>query len=177
MDNTTTKINVEFSLPDATTAAAKALDRAYDYAASKMKLADAEATADLLRQRNPNARSYFEYGLARELAEHLGAIDDQVQAVYMYDAEATSDDLAFAEGSLPQLHLIIWAERKTQALDSVLSAMGRAIAERYAQVMEMAKPVQLIDTQVVNTAEVNSRSGFGAILASIYNRPLLIWKR
>ncbi len=173
----TKTFDVEFSLPDAGTAAANAIKRALAFCAQKMRLDDEAAVPGLLRQGNTAARSYFEYGLARELAEHIAALDDQVQAVYLYSPDATPEDVIFGDMKPTLVHLVVWAQRKTNALASLLESLDRGLAQAYAETIGVPEQKHLLDAQVVDDAEVNSRSGFGAMLNWWHNRPLMVWKR
>ncbi len=175
---TSTKtFDLEFSLPDAVTAATNAITRALAFCARKMRIDDATFIPGLLRQSNTAAHSYFEYGLARELAEHIAALDDQVQAVYLYTPDATPEDVIFGDMKPTLVHLIVWAQRKTNALTSLLESLDRALAQAYAEIIGVPQQGHLLDAQVVDDAEVHSGSGFGAMLNWLYNRPLLVWKR
>jgi hypothetical protein len=173
---TTSGRAVEFTLPDAASAAATTIEAAFEYAAAKLHLEDVETVASMLRAGRADARGYFDYALARELAEHIGALDDEVQGVYLYDPEATTDDIVFAEFPVTLVHLVIWARRKTGALASLLDGLDRAITAEFANRIGN-KQTSLLDFQVVDDAEVNSRTGFGAMLAWVHNRPLMVWKR
>jgi hypothetical protein len=173
---TTNGRTIEFALPDAASTAAATIEAAFEYTAHKMHIADAETVPSLLRAGRADARGYFEYAVARELAEHIGALDGEVQGVYLYDPEATTDDIAFAEFPVTLVHLVIWARRKTGALTSLLGALDRAVTAEFASRIGN-KQTSLLDFQVVDDAEVNSRTGFGAMLAWLHNRPLMVWKR
>jgi hypothetical protein len=141
-----------------------------------MHIENIETVPSLLRAGRADARGYFEYALARELAEHIGALDAEVQGVYLYDPEATTDDIVFAEFPVTLVHLVILARRKTSALTSLLDGLDRAVTAEYANRVGN-KQTSLLDFQVVDDAEVNSRTGFGAMLAWLHNRPLMVWKR
>ena len=135
-----------------------------------------ETVPGMLRAGRADARGYFEYALARELAEHIGALDGEVLGVYLYNPEATADDIAFAEFPMTLVHLVIWARRKTGALTSLLEGLDRAVTAEFAKRIGN-KRSSLLDFQVVDDAEVNSRTGFGAMLSWVHNRPLMVWKR
>ncbi len=167
---------LEFTLPDAASAAATTVQAAFEYIARKMHIDDIETVPSMLRAGRADARGYFEYALARTLAEHIGALDDEVQGVYLYDPEATTEDIVFAEFPVTLVHLVIWARRRTGALNSLLSGLDRAVTAEFANRLG-TRQTSLLDFQVVDDAEVNSRTGFGAMLAWLHNRPLLVWKR
>jgi hypothetical protein len=167
---------VEFTLPDAASAAAATIEAAFEYTARKLHLDDVETVPSMLRAGRADARGYFEYAVARELAEHIGALDGEVQGVYLYDPEATTDDIAFAEFPATLVHMVIWAHRKTGALASLIDGLDRAVTAEFAKRIGN-KQTSLLDFQVVDDAEVNSRMGFGAMLAWVHNRPLMVWAR
>lgn len=167
---------IEFALPDAATTATSAIEAAFEYTAVKMHVKDVETVPSMLRAGRADARGYFDYALARELAEHIGALDGEVQGVYLYDPEATVDDIVFAEFPVTLIHLVVWARRKTSALTALLDGLDRAVTAEFANRIGN-KQTSLLDFQVVDDAEVNSRMGFGAMLAWVHNRPLMVWKR
>lgn len=170
-------MNVAFGLPDAISATEMAFAKALAFCAQKMRLADGEAVEALLRQGNTDARGYFDYALAKELAEHIGALDEEVQEVYLFDAEATHEDTIFGVAQPAMVHLLVWSRRKTNALSALLSALDRAITARYAQMIGAPERASMLDAQVVDDAEVQARSGFGVLVTSLHNRPLMVWKR
>lgn len=169
-------IHVEFNLPDPGSTAVATIETAFAYTAAKMHLEDVETIASMLRAGRSDARGYFEYALARELAEHIGSLDAEVQGVYLYNPEATVDDIVFAEFPVTLVHLVVRARRKTSALTALLDALDRAVTTEFARRVGNQQ-TSMLDFQVVDDAEVKSRSGFGAMLASLHNRPLLVWKR
>jgi hypothetical protein len=168
--------SMEFTLPDPASTAVTAVQAAFEYTAAKMHTSGVETAQSMLRAGRSDARGYFEYALARELAEHIGALDNEVQGVYLYSPEATPDDEAFSEFPATLVHLLVWARRKTGALNALLEGLDRAVAAEFADRIGN-RQTTLVDFQVVDDTEVNSRSGFGAMLAWLHNRPLLVWKR
>ena len=169
--------DLEFQLPDAASTAHTVLDDALQFCAQKMRLDRPEAAASQLRALDANARSYFEYGLAKALAEHLGALDDEVLAAYLYDDEATSDDIIFGEAAPTMIHLIIRVGRKTSALNALISALERSLSQRYGELMEKPRLTHLVDVQLVDSTEIEAGAGYGALLKSIHHSPLQIWQR
>jgi hypothetical protein len=168
----------QLRLPDADSTAEVALDEALEYCAQKMGLAGRPAVVDHLRQGDRSACKYCQYSIAKHVAGSIGALDENVKAVYVVDYDATPQDLCFYEGPQgSQIHLIVWAERKTGALASLVGALDRALVERYNDVMGTHQLAHLLDVQVVDDADVNNRVGYGAMLSSLYQRPIQLWKR
>jgi len=165
-------------LPDATSTAEVVFTKAMAYCAQRMKLVGPEAALDLLKQGEQVACDYCRYSMGQQVGDALGRLDDNVKAVYMCDYDATPEDICFGEAvQTSPIHLIVWTERKTGALTSLVAGLDRALAKRYAQETGVNQAFCMLDAQVVDDSDVENRKGHGALLTSIYNRPLQVWKR
>ena len=121
---------------------------------------------------------YYRYRLAREVARRLGMLDETIRAIYILDYDATPEDMCFCESRAdPVLHLIIWVERRTGALDALATAMDRALVQCHRDLLGASRLRRLLDAQVVDDADVRARLGYGALLNSIHHRPVSIWER
>ena len=179
---TKTKTDVEhaipqFQLPYPGDTARIVSNQALEFCAQKMGLGDRNAAADRLQQGDDNACQYYRYSIAKQVAESLAALDKNLKAAYVTDYDATPQDLCFNKGNQPLIHMIIWVERKTKALDSLVEGLDRALVQSCADVFGLPQLTHLLDVQVVNDEDVHGRIGYGAMLSSIYNRPLQIWER
>lgn len=165
-------------VPDAASSAQAALTNALSYCVEKIKAGTPATVKEQVKAGDRAAREYLTYQLGRQIAEHLGAFDDDVRAVYAFEYDATSDDLSFGElGGLPSVHLIASVNRKTAALSSLITALDRALCDVYANTFGSERPNHLLDIQVVDDKDVSERRGYGALLASIHHRPMKIWSR
>jgi hypothetical protein len=176
-------VNAEFTasplqLPDAASMAEAALAKALEFCAQKMGFDSHKAVVDHLRQGDSTACSYCHYSLAKQVAESLGALDENAKAVYICDYDATPEDLCFGEAmQAPLVHLIVWAQPKTAALNSLVETLDHALVQCYADLIGMGQLAHLLDVQVIDDADVENRVGYGAMLSSIHHRPIQIWKR
>jgi len=167
-----------FQWPDATSTAQLVLDEALTFCARKADLENAQVVVDCLRQGDGVVCHYYRYGLAKSVAESIGRLDDNVKAVYTVDYDATPEDRCFSsETNTSPIHLIVWAERKTDALNALVEALNRALVEAYSEMIEASHLSHLLDVQVVDDADVEARVGYGALLTSIHNRPIQVWER
>jgi len=163
---------------DVATTARVVLTQAMEYCAQKMQLDSSQAVIDRLREGDGEACGYCHYSVAKQVAESLGALDENIKAAYIYDYDATPEDLCFGEaGRALPIHLIVWAERKTAALNAVVETWDRALAQRYAEMIGGHQPAHLLDVQVVDSADVEKRIGYGALLSSLHHPSLQVWKR
>jgi len=170
--------NLEFALADAAALAQAAMEQAVDFCAGKMALDGRAAVQARLRQGDRLALGYLNYSLAERAAEWLGAWDHDVKAVYLFDCDATPDDLCFGEARPSDyLHLIVWTTRKTGALNSMLEALDCALAQAWAGLVERAGLTTMLDAQVIDDADVRDSLDCGALLSSLHTRPLRIWER
>jgi hypothetical protein len=167
-----------FHLPDAASAMSDALSKALDYCAKKLNLENPQAALESIRQGDRKALEYCHYRLAQQVAEALGSLDDQVRSVSLYEFEATPEDRAFGEKpeALP-VHLLVWVDRKTSALSSLVAALDRALVKDYAEMIGPRRLGHVLDVQVIDDKDVESRRGMAALLYSLYNRPIQLWER
>jgi len=166
------------AMSDPTKAAELALANALEYSARKMGLPGQIAVMDRLRAADPEARGYFHYSLAKQVAEYLGDFDHEIKAIYTYDFDATPEDVVFGENpATSPLHLIVWAQRKTEALAALIESLDRALAQCFAKKGNMTHLKYLLDVQVVDDGDVSKRTGYGAMLNSLHQKPLQVWER
>jgi hypothetical protein len=154
------------------------LAQAMEYCAQKMRLDSPQVVVDRLRKGDGKACEYCHYSVAKQVAASMGALDANIKAAYIYDYDATPEDLCFGEtGRGLPIHLLVWAERKTAALSALAETLGRALAQNYAVMIGVPQPAHLLDVQVVDDADVERRLGHGALLFSLYHRPVEVWRR
>jgi hypothetical protein len=166
------------SLLDAATRAEAILIQALEFCKQEMGLESHEAVVDHLRQGDSIASSYCQYGLAKHLAEYLGTCDDDVKAVYIYDHPATTGDIRLAyEVHTRLVHMIVWAEPKTAALNSLIVALNRALAQNFGGLIGVRSLMRLLDVQVIDDVDMKSRAGYAALLSSPHYQPMQVWKR
>ncbi|MGD9100281.1 MAG: hypothetical protein PVF45_07350 [Anaerolineae bacterium] len=164
-------------MPDATSTAEDVLNKALGFCASKMRLKDPQMVVNRLRQKDNRACEYCHYSIAEQVGAALGALDENVKAVYMFEYEATPQDLCFSETTnTPLVHLLVWTHRKTKALNALVSMLDRALAQSYARLIGPRQLQYLLDVQIVDDAEVERRIGYGALLHSLHYRPLKVWE-
>jgi len=120
--------------------------------------------------------------LAKRLSEYLGAVDSTVKAVYVYQPEygLAGDEPVYDRPNLsPGISLIVWTSRKSAALSSLIASLKLAVAEE-GEKLGCRKANALcwtVDVQLVDDEEVRARTGYGALIESIYVRPVEIWHR
>ncbi len=154
------------------------LETAFAFCSSKMGHADTADIKSRLRSKDPVAYTYWQYGLAKGLAEQLGRLDEGVCAAFIYGCEATPEDEAFVEpAGIPLVHLIVSVQRKTAALDSLGAALDRSIGQAYRTLFGESHRTHALDLQFVDGDDIKSQVGYGALLASLRNRPIQIWAR
>jgi hypothetical protein len=153
--------------------------RALTYCADKMNLDGPSSVVERLRQGDGAACGYCLYSLAKQVAEAIGALDENVKVVYTFDYDATPEDECFGNAAhgAPSVHLIVWTSRKTAALRSLVAVLDRSLVQAYAGLLGTSRLASLLDVQVIDDADVERRSGYGALLGSIHHRPIQVWQR
>ena len=154
------------------------LAQAMEYCAQKMRLDSSQAVIDRLRAGDVQACEYCHYSVAKQVAESLGVLDKNIKATYIYDHDATPEDLCFGDaGRALPIHLIVWAQPKTAALNVLVETWDRALALGYAEMIGGCQPAHVLDVQVIDDADVEKRIGHGALLFSLHHRPIQVWER
>jgi hypothetical protein len=166
-------------LPSVTSTVEGMLTEAIEFCAQKIGVSSRAAVVDLLQQNDGTACEYCLYGLAKQVAASLGAMDENVKAVYILDYDSTPEDMCFGVGvqNTRLIHLLVWTKRKTAALDSLVEALDRALAQIYADMIGKHRLTTLLDVQVVDDADIEQRRGYGAFRVWLHQRPVRIWKR
>ena len=75
------------------------------------------------------------------------------------------------------VHLLVWAQPKTAALNGLVETWDRALAQGYAEMINGHRLANVLDVQVVDDADVEKRVGYGALLSSLHHRPIQVWER
>jgi hypothetical protein len=169
--------DIEFILPDVGMIADTAVREGLNYCVRMLSLSGSEAVAIRVRERDRVAWTYYEYGLARYLAEQLAELDEEVQAVYLFDVEATPDDQIFGDVPPDMVHLLIHAHRRTNALDSLVSSLEQAVTASYVHYMSTPDVAYALDVQIVDDADIAHGACYAAMLTSVHHRPHPLWKR
>lgn len=164
---------------EAGVAAEDVLAQALSYCACKMGLDGPQTVVERMRQGDGVACGYCLYSVAKQVAEAIGSLDRNVRAVYAFDCDATPEDECLGEvpRGVPLGHLLVWTQRKTAALRALIAAWDRALVRAYADLFGKGRLTSLLDVQVIDDADVGRRSGYGALLSSMYHRPVQVWRR
>lgn len=166
------------TLLDASTIADVAVDHAVAYCAQKMGLESQQAVVELLQRDSVVACKYCHYSIAKQVSDLLGTLDQNVEAIYALDYDATPEDLCFAgSGQMTLIHLIVRVRRKTNALNSVVQVIDQSLVRSYAGLLDKPRLEHLLDVQVIDGDDVAKRIGYGAMLSSLHSRPIQVWER
>jgi hypothetical protein len=154
------------------------LVRALESLAPKLGVDGPEAAADCLRQGDPIGWSDFHYDLARQVAEQLGVLDEDVKAAYVDEYDLAPDDLFFGEARRSTvICLIVWVPRKTGALNPLVAALDRALVQSYMELIGSPRLAHLLEVQVIDDADARNPFGYGAWLCSGNFSLTEVWRR
>ena len=152
--------------------------KALKTSANKMGLGDVKALIARMKEADSVAFNYYNYNIAKELGEILGFWDKNIRAVYAHDYDAATPEEACFENTSPfsLVHMIIWAERKTKALNALVEAIDRAMVQHHRHMLGHINLEHVLDVQVIDDEDVRNRTGYGALLQSIYQPPIQVWR-
>ncbi|MFA5078940.1 MAG: hypothetical protein WC541_05585 [Dehalococcoidia bacterium] len=154
------------------------VNKALKTSTEKMGLRDIKALIQCIKTGDPVACSYCHYNIAKELGEVLGGLDSDVKAVYAYDFDDNLTDINCAEKASPfsPIHMIIWAGRKTKALSALVESIDRALVQHQRRLLDLSSLEHILDIQFIDDEDVRARTGYAALLKSIYQPPIEVWR-
>jgi len=158
------------------------VDEALEFCAEKAGLKDKEQARRALLADGCCACEYLRYALTGKMAEYLASVDETIKAVYTFEPEqATGGDAAIPTHPRhsPGFNLIVRVSRKSAALSSVVASLRSALAEEFKRLgcpRATALCSELV-VGVVDEDEVEKRTGYGALINSLYVRPIEVWHR
>lgn len=158
------------------------LDKAFEFCAEKSGYSSAEEAHQAIANGDCCVCDYMRYGLARQVAEYLGLMDEKVTSVYVYEPEYATEPVAVGSGrprAQPGMNLIARVNRKTAALSSVVASLSAAMDEElrrlgcpHANALCRQLAIHLADEE-----DVRRRMGYGALINSLYVGPIEVWHR
>jgi hypothetical protein len=153
------------------------VNKALRNSANKLGIRDVKALIACIKKGDPMACSYCHYNIAKELGEVLGLWDKNVRAVYAYgyDDNTSAEECSENISPFSLVHMIIWAGRKTKALTALIEAIDRAMVKHHRNLFGFKELQHVLDIQVIDDEDVKSRTGYAALLKSIYQTPVQIW--
>ena len=161
---------------------AKMMDEAVRYCAEKANLNGSDKAVMALKGGDCNACEYMRHAVAIKMAEYLGSLDDSITAVYSFDPEYAIEPDSRVPGAStlqPGVNLIVRVNRKSAALFSAIASLTVALEREFQQVgCPSANALcRTIDVKVADEQEVERRSGYGALVHSLWVEPLEVWRR
>jgi hypothetical protein len=164
-------------LPNAASTAQHIWTQALEFCARKMTLEGADQVIAQLGQCDSAAHAYCLYSVAKQTAAVLADLDKEIKAIYILDYDATPHDLCFSQANTnaSPIHLIVWVQRKTAALEALIASLDGALTQAYNDTLDTHTNASLLDVQAIDDAQVEHRVGYGALLSSIHHRPIQIW--
>jgi hypothetical protein len=170
--------NVTFGLSDVKAM----LEQAVQASVEKVHRQNGGEVWDAMRSADCEVCDRVRYELAKAVADYLGAVDETVKAVYLYEPEYATDGEeggVDAGQSSPGINVIVWVTRKSAALTSVIDMLNAGLAQEL-QGLACPKSNALcfsLDAQIVDDDQVLRRSGYAALIDSLYVRPIDLWHR
>ncbi|MDD4876771.1 MAG: hypothetical protein PHQ86_06570, partial [Dehalococcoidales bacterium] len=123
--STVKKVETDTSTPDQfdpVNTVETVITAALKTSAAKMGFNSTQALIACLKEGNCTAFNYYHYNMAKELGTVLGSWDKNIRAVYTHDFDGATPEETCNENESPfcPVHMIIWSERKTKALDALV---------------------------------------------------------
>ncbi|MDD5704102.1 MAG: hypothetical protein PHU23_18880 [Dehalococcoidales bacterium] len=155
----------------------KVITEALKTSAVKMGFNSTKALIACLKEGNCTAFNYYHYNIAKELGRVLGSWDKNIRAVYTHVFDGATPEEACNESESPfcPVYMIVWSERKTKALDALVELLDRSIAQYQREILGIVNLERVLDVQLVDDDDVKNRTGYAALIKSIYQPPIAVW--
>jgi hypothetical protein len=145
--------------------------------AVKMRFNSTQALIACLKEGNCTAFNYYHYNIAKGLGMALGSWDKNIRAVYTHDFDGATPEETCNENEGPfcPVRMIIWAERKTKAMDALVELFDRSIVQYQREMLGIVNSERSLDVQLIDDGDVKNRTGYAALIKSIYQPPIKVW--
>jgi hypothetical protein len=149
--------------------------------AAREKLSLSRPHTDIERLfRHPGFFDYFKYELAVRVADVLGALDEPLQAVYLYDPFTDAD--GGIDHSMPPdatVHLLALVRAHTGTLGTWTTGLDDALTNslRDLPAPTLARRVSVLDVMQISEEEARYCPHRRRLLSSVFAPPISIWQR
>ena len=124
--------------------------------------------------------NWFKYNLSENISEILSENDKKILEIHLFEPSANPD--AESGEYLPMdasLHLLVLVEATSAGLTALIASLDRALVKF---IKDLPSPLftnltSMLDVIPVTKEDVENRTGYAALLTSIYAPPLKIWHR
>lgn len=147
---------------------------------SQMPGADVEQAWRAWRQGRCDLCQYLCNSLAGQIGGYLGEMDARVKAVYRFQPEDVRSGKTEAVDQTPNIHLVVWVEHKSAALEALVASLSSWLADSLRNQLGCARASPAcyhIDVHIVDDDEVDSRRGMGVLVNSARVRSERVWAR
>jgi hypothetical protein len=154
-------------------------DNALSAARSRLPARQQDAPlADLLQL--PAFMNSFKYGLAEGATNVIVANDGNVLAVYHFE-ESANPDSETEEALTPDVgvHLLLLVEANSAALTAFIQSLDGTLTGLIRELPSPAlvKRASILNVIPITQEEVDNKRGYGALLSSMFARPVKLWAR
>lgn len=153
------------------------LENALAFCADKTFQGDTRQARLALTSGRCDVCDYLCYSLAKQVGEYLGQMDAAVKAVYVFQPEYARSSEATAACRSAGINMIAWVERKSAALSALTEALDAALSERRRKLgcVNATAACYTLNVHLVDDADVRERRGYGALIGSLFVRPIRVW--
>jgi hypothetical protein len=128
--------------------------------------------------RHPGFLDYFKYELALRVADVLVALDEPLQAIYLYDPSANAD--GGIDHSTPPdatVYLLVLVVAHTGALEAWIAGLDDALTSclRDLPSPSFARRLSVLNITQVPQEEARYCPRYRSLLASVFAPPIVIW--
>ena len=122
--------------------------------------------------------NHLKFGLAERIANTLAAHDENIQAIYYFDPNLSSDAETEAYAALDaSVNLLVQVKSKSAALESFIMALDEALTQQVRKLPStlFVSLASILNAILITEEDVDQRRGYAVLLSSMYLKPRQVW--
>jgi len=147
---------------------------AFNFCEHKLK-ENRNSIISLFKKGNSSVHSDFRYALAKKIGAYLGDLSTNLSEIYLHGSAVKN-----RSGPGSDIDMIILLEYKFEPFKLLLFKLNDEIEFFYNEIMKhkyfTGEFSSLLDINLINSSEFESRKGFGAVINSVNSAPIKLWQ-
>ncbi len=139
----------------------------------KCHCAKAEDVVKGLKDSNDCYHNYFRFYLVRHVLDCLASKVRGLRAIYMFDGVPNDGaDLVSA------IDLLLYVSKKDPKMKKTMEGLNEMLTQSYCELLglKLKDGFRLLVLHFITDRDIRERSSAAAMLGSLHNPPMLVWK-
>jgi len=138
----------------------------------KCHIPKAEDVVKGLKESNECYHGYFRFYLVRHVLDCLASKVKGLRAIYLFDGTSDGTDL------LSAIDLLLYVSKKDPKMKKTMEGLNEMLTQNYCELLglKVQDGFRLLVLHFITDKDIKERSSAAAMLGSLHNPPMLVWK-